>query len=249
MYENSVMKIIDRTDFDDIVDGRKGAFIVDLWASWCMPCRMSIPLIEKLARELDGRVSVVKLDYDVNQDLKEAYGFLGVPTLLFFSDGKLTGQITGLGNYGNLRESVDGFVTATTGVSTERLTEQEAVFKAAADKAEAAFERDFFPVADKLSRDANRLEKNKARTKARANQALRAGRSTSEKTERRVAHAQARYDEFFEQVCEAFSVEVAPIEAAYITAIETAAGLRSVSIDSGPSGGAVCAIGDKTCAA
>ena len=63
--------------------------VVDYWARWCAPCRAIAPVIDELARELDGRVKFVKVDTDTdaNQELALAYGVESIPTLHVFVDG------------------------------------------------------------------------------------------------------------------------------------------------------------------
>jgi thioredoxin 1 len=69
--------------------------LVDFYADWCGPCRMMAPAVEQLATELDGKVTVGKLDTDVNQELAIRYGVSGIPTLGLFRDGKLIDRMVG----------------------------------------------------------------------------------------------------------------------------------------------------------
>ncbi|WP_257459788.1 thioredoxin [Archangium lipolyticum] len=69
--------------------------LVDFTASWCAPCRAISPTVEALATEYKGRVKVAKLDIDDNQATAQQYGIRSVPTLLFFKQGKVVGQIVG----------------------------------------------------------------------------------------------------------------------------------------------------------
>lgn len=62
--------------------------LVDFWAEWCGPCRQLSPIVEELAKEFDGRVSVVKLNIDQNPETPTKYGIRGIPTLILFKDGK-----------------------------------------------------------------------------------------------------------------------------------------------------------------
>ena len=62
--------------------------VVDLWATWCGPCRMIAPIVSKLAEEYDGKIVVGKCDVEENDDLAAAYGVMSVPTLLFFKNGE-----------------------------------------------------------------------------------------------------------------------------------------------------------------
>jgi thioredoxin 1 len=70
--------------------------LVDFWASWCMPCRMLSPTIEKLAEENQGKLKVCKLNTDENQHIAAQYGIQGIPTLIFFKEGKEVDRTVGV---------------------------------------------------------------------------------------------------------------------------------------------------------
>ena len=70
--------------------------IVDFWATWCGPCKMIAPTIEKLAEELYGKVKVGKVNVDEEMELAVEYKIEVIPTLLFFKDGKVVKKTTGL---------------------------------------------------------------------------------------------------------------------------------------------------------
>ena len=70
--------------------------VVDFWAPWCGPCKMIAPLLDEIAKESDGRFRVAKVNIDDDPALQQRFGIRGVPTLLFFSGGKLRDQIVGV---------------------------------------------------------------------------------------------------------------------------------------------------------
>ncbi|MGQ9819519.1 MAG: thioredoxin [Candidatus Kapaibacteriales bacterium] len=69
--------------------------IVDFWATWCAPCRLIAPIVAELSQEYDGKIKVCKLDVDNNPNTAIEYGVRSIPTLLFFKNGKVVGNIIG----------------------------------------------------------------------------------------------------------------------------------------------------------
>lgn len=69
--------------------------VVDLWATWCAPCRMLAPIVSELASEYDGKIVVGKCDVEENEDIAMEFGVRNIPTLLFFKDGKLVDKFVG----------------------------------------------------------------------------------------------------------------------------------------------------------
>ncbi|NDD58327.1 MAG: thioredoxin [Chlamydiae bacterium] len=73
-----------------------GVTLVDFYADWCGPCRMLAPVLEKVAKEFDGKAKVAKLDIDHAQRISSTYQVSSVPTMILFKDGKETGRLVGL---------------------------------------------------------------------------------------------------------------------------------------------------------
>ena len=69
--------------------------VVDLWATWCGPCRMLAPIVAELASEYDGKIVVGKCDVEENEDIAMEFGVRNIPTILFFKDGKLVDKFVG----------------------------------------------------------------------------------------------------------------------------------------------------------
>ena len=81
--------------------------LVDFWASWCMPCRMLAPTIEKLAEANQGKLKVCKLNTDENQHIAAQYGIQGIPTLIIFKEGKEVGRTVGVMPKEKLQEKIN----------------------------------------------------------------------------------------------------------------------------------------------
>jgi len=81
--------------------------LVDFWASWCMPCRMLAPIIEKLAEENQGKLKVCKLNTEENRNIAAQYGIQGIPTLIIFKEGKEIGRTVGALPKEKLQEKLD----------------------------------------------------------------------------------------------------------------------------------------------
>ena len=69
--------------------------MVDLWATWCGPCRALAPTIAELAEDYDGKIVVGKADVEENEDIAMEYGVRNVPTILFFKNGELVDKFVG----------------------------------------------------------------------------------------------------------------------------------------------------------
>ena len=78
----------------DIINSGKPV-VIDFWAEWCGPCRMVGPIVEELAKEYDGKVTIGKMDVDNNVDTPNEYGIRNIPTILFFKDGQLVDKQVG----------------------------------------------------------------------------------------------------------------------------------------------------------
>ncbi len=94
MASDKVIQVTDR-DFDEHVIKGKGLILVDFWAEWCGPCRMIAPILEEMAVEYEGQVTVTKLNVDENRETAARFGIRSIPTILFFKDGSQVEQIIG----------------------------------------------------------------------------------------------------------------------------------------------------------
>jgi thioredoxin len=94
--ENSTVIKLDESNFDREVTQGDKPVIVDFWAEWCGPCKMIAPLLDEIAREKVDTVKVAKVNVDENQSLSFKYNIRAIPALLFFKNGQLRDQVTGV---------------------------------------------------------------------------------------------------------------------------------------------------------
>src|SRR3954469_1540987 len=93
----SMSKPVPVTDdtFEEMVIDADQLVLVDFWATWCPPCRQIDPILEELAVELDGKLTIRKLNTDENQNTAAAYGVYSIPTQLLFKNGEPIERIVG----------------------------------------------------------------------------------------------------------------------------------------------------------
>ena len=85
------------TDATFEAETKEGLVLVDFWATWCGPCRMQAPILEKLSEELsEDELKILKMDVDENPETARAFGIMSIPTLLFKKDGQEVKQVAGV---------------------------------------------------------------------------------------------------------------------------------------------------------
>jgi thioredoxin 2 len=97
----------DDTTFGDVAEAAKVPVLVDLWAPWCGPCRMVSPALDQLARELAGRVKLVKVNVDASPQVSQRFGAQAIPTLLVLRGGQVAARQTGAAPLAVLRTWVE----------------------------------------------------------------------------------------------------------------------------------------------
>lgn len=102
----SVIKITSE-NFDQEVINSSVPVILDFWATWCGPCQMLSPIVDKYAEDNEGKIKVGKVNVDDEFELSRQYGIVSIPTLILFKDGEEKAKSIGLINESELRDFVN----------------------------------------------------------------------------------------------------------------------------------------------
>tara|TARA_B100000029_G_scaffold411037_1_gene413201 strand:- start:562 stop:882 length:321 start_codon:yes stop_codon:yes gene_type:complete len=94
-------------DFEQDVIQSDIPVLIDFWAEWCGPCKMIGPVLEELSKEMDGKIKVVKVDVDQNNQTAIKFAVRSIPTLIIIKDGSVQGQHIGAASKGQIQEFIN----------------------------------------------------------------------------------------------------------------------------------------------
>ena len=104
---SDLIKHVSDASFEADVLKAEGAVLVDYWAEWCGPCKMIAPILNEVADEYAGKLTVAKLNIDQNSETAPKYGIRGIPTLLLFKNGAVAATKVGALSKTQLKEFLD----------------------------------------------------------------------------------------------------------------------------------------------
>ena len=91
----AVLEVTDASFEDEVLKSDKPV-LVDFWAPWCGPCQMMDPIIEELAKKMEGKVKIGKINVDKNSETAMKYEIMSIPALKIFKDGKIVKELVGM---------------------------------------------------------------------------------------------------------------------------------------------------------
>lgn len=103
---DAVLHVSD-SDFNETVLKASGPVLVDYWAEWCGPCKMIAPILDEIAKDYDGKLTVAKINIDENPQTPQHYGVRGIPTLMLFKNGEVEATKVGALSKSQLAAFID----------------------------------------------------------------------------------------------------------------------------------------------
>lgn len=101
---------VNDSDFNEMVLKAGNPVLVDYWAEWCGPCKMIAPILDEIAKDYEGKLTVAKLNIDDNPVTPQHYGVRGIPTLMLFVDGEVEGTKVGALTKSQLGAFIDNYL-------------------------------------------------------------------------------------------------------------------------------------------
>ncbi|MCX4220063.1 MULTISPECIES: thioredoxin TrxA [Pseudomonas] len=107
MSSSDLIKHVSDASFEADVLKAEGAVLVDYWAEWCGPCKMIAPVLDEIAEEYEGKLTIAKLNIDENQGTPAKHGVRGIPTLMLFKNGNVEATKVGALSKSQLKAFLD----------------------------------------------------------------------------------------------------------------------------------------------
>ena len=98
------------TEFQKRISEADKPIVVDFWAPWCAPCKMTKPILEKLAKEYKDQIEFMPIDADTSRDILKQFKVIGIPTVLTLRDGEMVSRVTGSQNENSYRAMFQSLV-------------------------------------------------------------------------------------------------------------------------------------------
>lgn len=104
---SDLIQHVSDSSFEADVLQSNGLVLVDYWAEWCGPCRMIAPVLDEVAQDYQGKLTVAKVNVDENREIPAKFGIRGIPTLMLFKDGQAVATKVGALNKAQLTAFID----------------------------------------------------------------------------------------------------------------------------------------------
>ena len=105
---NSIIHVTDSSFEEDVLKS-EAPVMVDYWAEWCGPCKMIAPILDEIAAEYTGKLTVAKVNIDANPQTPQKYAVRGIPTLMIFKGGEVIGTKVGAAS----KQQLSAFIEST----------------------------------------------------------------------------------------------------------------------------------------
>lgn len=110
ILSNGEITQLDNSNFERALEETKKPILIDFWASWCAPCKMMEPVLEKMAKGYDGKAFFAKVNIDRNRNIAQKYGVRSIPNFLIFKNGETVERVIGAVGRQRLESKLKQFI-------------------------------------------------------------------------------------------------------------------------------------------